>query len=265
MPNTPYDRGFNYPNVPSWFTMPGGMRAAEIAFGEMRSHRLPKPVQDKRKKSKEDAGIPTQPGKWWDAVSKSFKPIQKEPLVIQIVDIDMTPTSFKSHGEGFSKIDLYTVPRELEWGVASNWATIASIGRNNPFYHYTGSEDTLAFTIDWYSRQENRQDVIFYCKWLSARAKANGYFEDPHRLILVWGKEDLLFKDDIWILEKASYKLSGFQKQARMLPNQAFQDLVFKKVTPNQTDYDQVLGSIFPNQVDLVSGDVSSVEFNNYT
>ena len=230
----PLNRSWASIPTPPYYTLPGALKAAQIAMEQQKLHR----------KSQMKTKAPTARSHTTDTNFSRKMAINP----IEIVDIDMRPTSFKSHGKSFSKITLPTVPADLTIDPKPNWATIASIGRNNPFYHYTGSEDTLSFRIDWYSKMENRQDVIFYCKWLAARSKANGYYEDPHRILIVWGREDLLFKDELWIITKASYKLSQFQKQASMLPNQAYQDIELKKVTELNTDYDTLLGDIFPTQ-----------------
>ena len=241
----PFNVGFNYPIISEWYTMPGAMKAAEIAIGEMKSHRVPGALPDP--KDSEAAKLilaerkKTQSQPWTESQAQ-----KKEPHFIWIVDTDMGDTSFRGQGKSFRMIQLPTVPLELEFDPKPNWAIIASIGRNNPFYHYTGSEDTLSFKIDWYSKMENRQDVIFNCRWLAARSKANGYFEDPHRIMIIWGKESVLFQNSFWIVTKASYKLSQFQKQASMLPNQAYQEVELKRVTETNTDYDELLGNLFP-------------------
>jgi hypothetical protein len=241
----PLTSGINYPSLPNWVTAPGAMYALGIAMGELKSNRIPRPPSNPlntvaaKKIKAERAKSQSVPWSESQATKRKANPIS-------IVDIDMTPTSFASGGKSFDRITLPTVPLEVTYDPKPNWAVIASIARNSPFYHYTGSEDTLSFRIDWYSNMENRKDVIFYCRWLAARSKANGYYEDPHRVIIVWGEEDLLFSKDLWIVTNATYRLSQFQKQAGMLPNQAYQEVELKKVIPTNTDYDTILGSIMP-------------------
>lgn len=130
------------------------------------------------------------------------------------------------------KLRIQTVPIDVRVEPESNWVVIPSIGRNNPFYHYTGGEDTLSFTIDWYSVHPLRQDVINNCRWVESLSRANGYKEEPPRVLLVFGE---LFKYTTWIVQAAPYRLSLFDRESQMLPRQAYQDLVLKKVTDHST------------------------------
>lgn len=163
------------------------------------------------------------------------------PNPIYIIDIDADPKL----GKSYSYITLYTVPTEISFDPSANFSTIASIGRNAPFYHYTGSEDTLSFKLDWFAKDENRKDVIFNCRWLAAMSKSDGYYGDPHRVMVIWG-DGGLFANDLWIVTKATYKLSQFQKHQGMLPNQAYQDLELKKVIDTNTNLLDHMGDIIP-------------------
>jgi len=170
-----------------------------------------------------------------------------QPQSLIIIDYE----EWKSSGDrpqssktSYSYITLNTVPSELEFTPTPNYATIASIGRNAPFYHYTGSEDTLVFKLDWYAKEENRADVIRNCRWLATRSKSEGYYGDPHRVIIVWGDRGL-FATDTWVITKASYKLSQFQRHQGMLPNQAYQEVELKKVIETNTNYGDHAGIDF--------------------
>ncbi len=182
---------------------------------------------------------------------------------ISIVDIDFNPGEHKQTRH-YSYLQLPFIPDYLDYNPESNFAAIASFGRNNPFYQYLGSEDTLNFEVDWFSSQMNRQDVIFNCRWLEALTKSNGYSESPHRVKIVWGGEgtniqnigqtefndmNQLFQDSIWVLVSAKYRLTDFVRGYRLnnniistnlLPQQARQNLVFKKLT----DYNLTAGDI---------------------
>ena len=241
--NTPLNLNSGNVKVPEWMTFPGGLYAAGIAIDQFKQHRPvgqfhaldPEGARAKLMQEKGISGTPTLTN------VAAVNPIS-------IIDIDMPTSVLKSnklHG-GWEKIVLPTVPLELEYDPNPNWAVIASIGRNAPFYHYVGSEDSLSFKIDWYSKEDHRQDVIFYCRWLEARSKANSYYEDPHRIILVWGNDDLLFKDSVWIVAKATYKLSQFVKNRGMLPQQAYQEVTFKRVLKHNSDYPQIIGDLNP-------------------
>lgn len=166
---------------------------------------------------------------------------------IILVDIDHK-LGLNRGGRFYDRITLPTIPKELGYDPDPQWATIASLGRNAPFYHYTGSEDTLSFQIDWYSRRDDRRDVLYACRWVEALSKANGYQESPHRIMIIWGKDDKLFQNDLWIVHKASYKLSEFQKHRSMLPQQAYQEIVLKKVLTDNSNMAGIFGSAFTFQ-----------------
>lgn len=171
-----------------------------------------------------------------------------DPIIL--VDIDYykdnnTPTQRAAlvDGRESDRIVLPTVPLEIEFNPEPQWNTIASIGRNAPFYNYSGSEDTLTFKIDWYSTEEHKEDVIYACRWVEALTKSNGYKQDPHRIMVIWGKADRLFYRDIWIVFKAPYTMSQFQKHKSMLPQQAYQEIVLKKVLETNSETINVFNS----------------------
>lgn len=185
----------------------------------------------------------SEPG---DNYSKYSPGQDKEVLTDNILFIDIDANIPGSrYDKSYSTLILPTVPRELNYDSSPQWATIASIGRNAPFYNYSGSEDTLTFEIDWYSREDKRDDVIYACRWMEAMSKSDGYDGDPHRLVIEWGKGGELFKDDVWIVHKAAYRLTQFQKHRGMLPQQAYQEIVLKKVITKNTSSRQVMGSLF--------------------
>lgn len=172
---------------------------------------------------------------------------------ISIVDIDYQPDKHNSK-RYYSYIQLPFVPRELDYRMGSNFVGIASFGRNNPFYQFTGSEDTLTFEIDWFSKDNNREDVIFNCRWLEALTKGDSYDEVPHRVKIVWGKDNRLFDDSIWLLVDAPYRLSNFVRayydndknliSAGMLPQQAYQTVTFKRLTKLNRSSKEIIGNI---------------------
>lgn len=133
-----------------------------------------------------------------------------------------------NRGREVESLRIQVVPLEISVEPDAKWAVIPSIGRNNPFYQYTGGEDTISFTLDWYSISNLKDDVIEKCRWVQSLSRANAYDEPPSRVLLVYGK---LFRFSTWIVESAPYRLSLFNKQMGMLPQQAYQDLVLKRVT----------------------------------
>ena len=156
---------------------------------------------------------------------------------VSIIDIDVN-----GYNKGHRVIKLPFIPTELNYNVDSNFSAIKPIGRNNPKYHYTGSEDKLEFEIDWFSNDESREDVITNCRILEALSKGDGYNKPPHRVLLQWGTNDILFKDHIFIVTNASYRLLNFNKaqinqktgeveRTNMLPIQAYQRVSLARVT----------------------------------
>ena len=150
----------------------------------------------------------------------------------------------------YQAIRLQCRPNELNYTTTGTWAAVTSMGRNNPFRMYTGGEDSISLDINWYCNDpNNRGEVITKCRLLESWTKSNGYKASPPVLQLVWGGSGL-YKDDYWILESASYKLTHFQDRAlkdtevidlKLYPNYATQTLVFKKVTGINTNWSDIV------------------------
>lgn len=167
------------------------------------------------------------------------EPLRADIDKITIYDLDV-PTA-KIGERKYQYLELPFVPDEVSMDPASVFKAIASPGRNNPHYQFNGSEDTLEFTVQWFSKQENRKDVIQNCRWLEALTKADGYREDPHSVRIVWGRNATLFEKDKWLLVHAPYKLSQFINGYKdgngefvstdLLPQMAEQRLTFKRIT----------------------------------
>lgn len=170
-------------------------------------------------------------------------------------------------------IELQTIPKDLEVSSEGTWAVINSSGRNLPMYHYTGSETTLQFNISWYANDpKNPQDVLAKCRLLERWSKADGYEKAPPLLQIDWGTggifgnfntetgENMKGPRYYWILQSASYKLSGWQTDARILdPNSnqlipkpgytrrglkpclATQELIFKRVSARSITYSDII------------------------
>lgn len=128
------------------------------------------------------------------------------------------------------KLFLQTIPLELNYAPETSWAVIASPGRNTPLYQYTGAEDTLSFTINWYAEELNKEDVIRKAKWVEALGKNNGYDEKPHHIKFIFGK---LFQDAEWIVSAMPVKFSLFDRSEGMLPCLATQEITLKRINSN--------------------------------
>lgn len=181
-------------------------------------------------------------------------------------------------------------PDRLRVEPAATWAAVKSMGRNNPFYFYTGGEDTITFDISWYSVDEvHRDDVVNKCRLLESWARADGYSASPPTLRIQWGNSGL-FEDDLFILAAAPYELTHFQNASRMrwrrydnypdtgqritntvsrpynlklLPNCATQTLTFKRVTKNNRTWEEIIPASklqYTPGVIIDGGEVDSLE-----
>ena len=174
-------------------------------------------------------------------------------------------------------------PDRLRVEPAATWAAVKSMGRNNPFYFYTGGEDTITFDISWYSVDaDHRDDVVNKCRLL----EADGYSASPPTLRIQWGNSGL-FEDDLFILAAAPYELTHFQNASRMmrrydndpdtgqritntvsqpynlklLPN--CETLIFKRVTKNNRTWEEIIPASklqYTPGVIINGGEVDSLE-----
>lgn len=165
------------------------------------------------------------------------KGVQESDIRQEEIASDIEFIRIDEKGQKVESLKIQTVPLELEDQSTSSFPVIPSVGRNNPFYNYTGGEDILVMELDWYSNEGLRQDVIRNCTWVKSLTKANGYKEEPPRIILRFGN---LFKFERWIVTDAPFKLSLFDKELGMLPRQAFQRVTLKRVTNANTLTDDI-------------------------
>lgn len=98
---------------------------------------------------------------------------------VRIYNMTVNPTQY---------ITLQNRPPELDFRGETTWATIKSMGRNTPMYHFTGAEDIIQFNVSWYCNDpENPEEVINKCRLLEAWTKANGYQSAPPIVKIEWG------------------------------------------------------------------------------
>lgn len=152
----------------------------------------------------------------------------------------------KKPKEGLIKIQF--VPKEIDYRPESNFVAIKSMGRNNPFYHYTGAEDVVSFDISWFWNEEECEDVLRNCKKLEALTKNNGFDEEPHHVAILWNTK--MFGDATWLLVSAPYSLSqwnagyinksGNTVNTAMMPRYAIQKLTFKRIIPANTTSEDI-------------------------
>lgn len=173
-------------------------------------------------------------------------------------------------------VTLQNKPSEVHIDSNTSWSTVKSIGRNNPYQIYNGSEETVSFEVSWFCNSPtSRMDVITKCRLLETWSKSDGYNASPPTLDILWGNSegDHLFKGYSFILTSASYRLSNFQNVTRnysyspntfarnlqgegldespqkgyidlgLLPNVAVQTLVFKRVASHNLTHEDMMGA----------------------
>ena len=134
-------------------------------------------------------------------------------------------------------LGLMGLPRQMDYENKTAYATIAVPGRNNPHYHFTGSEDTLSFEISWWSEEDGRRDVIKKCKWVESMSKADGYNADPHLLRFKWGE---MFSKATWKVESVTTVYTQFHRERGYMPCCAVQTITLKRVTLSNTTLEQI-------------------------
>lgn len=196
-----------------------------------------------------------------DALGAEFQKSNKDNPSIPKNEIII----FNLHTSPYSSLVIQNRPTEVQVSPSSSWVAVRSMGRNNPFYMYTGGEDTLSFEISWYvSDPSHIEEVIAKCRILESWSKADAYNQAPPTLKISWGNSNLFGNYD-WILESCPYKLTHFQNAARdsigrldlskssgmasvgvidkqLYPACATQTLTFKKVTFDNSTWASQIG-----------------------
>ena len=167
---------------------------------------------------------------------------------VRIYNMTVNPTQY---------ITLQNRPPELDFRGETTWATIKSMGRNVPMYHFTGAEDIIQFNVSWYCNDpENPEEVINKCRLLEAWTKSNGYQAAPPIVKIEWGDSGI-FDNHNYILTSATYTLKNFQNgyrvrvpgkpatfgNGRLLPAAATQELIFKRVSAYNLSYGDFINS----------------------
>lgn len=157
----------------------------------------------------------------------------------------------------YQYIILQNRPSSLDFRGESTLATIKSMGRNTPMYHFTGSEDIIQFNISWFCNDpENPNEVLFKCRLLESWTKSNGYQAGPPILMIQWGNSGI-FINHKYILTSATYSLSNFRNAYRkrdsngkpsqeivslgLTPSTATQELIFKRVSSYNLSYQDLV------------------------
>lgn len=171
-----------------------------------------------------------------DSSHLNFGKVPKSKIVI--VDYD---------SDDLELVELQWIPKTISYKPQNKLVALASVGRNNPFYHYGGSEDSLEFTIDWFFTNDlSREKALKNARWVESLSKTNGYESGLHRIKLIWGTSGI-YANDLWLIAEAPYELSNWVdnglemvkanskylkiKQFGLLPQSVTQDILLKRVT----------------------------------
>lgn len=80
------------------------------------------------------------------------------------------------------------MPNELQRGNTGETNKIKTVARNNPFIGQSGVETDITFSLDFYSEQEDREDLMSRVKWLEGLTYSEAFNARPVRVRIVWGK-----------------------------------------------------------------------------
>ena len=161
----------------------------------------------------------------------------------------------------YQYIELQVRPQLVDFKGETSWASIKSMGRNTPMYHYTGAEDTVQFNTSWFRTDPDYPDeVINKCRVLESWSKSDGYKSSPPILLIQWGglSTDSLFDGQTFILISATYTLKNFNdtarvwdsnkgtltnnlKDSKLYPDTATQELIFKRVSASNLEYKDII------------------------
>lgn len=124
--------------------------------------------------------------------------------------------------EPFERLEIQFVPDEISTPRRADLARLQVVGRNNKLLHYTGGEQTFPLTLEFYSDEANRQDVIQKVEWLVSLTMNDGYQAAQRKVKVLFGD---LFPYHIWTVESVTPKYSHFDNKNGWLPMRAVVDL----------------------------------------
>lgn len=150
------------------------------------------------------------------------------------------------------KVEIYTIPYELSYESESSHAVIKAMGRNNPLYQFTGSEDRLEFEVIWYNKDGDKDQVIRNCRKLESFSKSDGY-RGKKLVTLIWGETNRLFADHTFVVLQAPYKITRFSRyhinknnvdgivtNDELMPVRAIQKVVLARVSSYNLTHEDI-------------------------
>ena len=170
----------------------------------------------------------------------------------------------ESGGTPYMYLDF--IPKALNFDVSSNLRSIGLVGVNYPHLHYTGSHETLSFSISWYDTMADQDRVAVKCRKLEALSKADGYSSGPKKIFIDWGKwestiadssydqdYDTLLGGHVYTVQSANYELKDFMQHRqsksqiinnKLRPLHATQELILKREAVQLTSKQIIDGTI---------------------
>lgn len=126
----------------------------------------------------------------------------------------------------FERLELQFVPETISNPREADISEVAIVGRNLPKTQHTGGRETLAMRLDFYSDEENRQDVKRKVDWLKSLTYNGGASGPARKVKLIWGD---LYKKETWVVKSVRPEYSNFSNMYGMLPQQAYVDIVLMR------------------------------------
>lgn len=124
------------------------------------------------------------------------------------------------------RLDIQFTPPDIQVDSRPTIATIQIVGRNTPRYQYIGGEPTIRLTLDFYANEVEGQDVVAKCRFLESLTASDGSEGPFQRVKMIFGD---LYKNDMWVVKSAPYRLFNFDESVGYLPKHATVELTLAK------------------------------------
>ena len=118
----------------------------------------------------------------------------------------------------FERVAFQFMPEKMQWKRNAKLQNIAIVGRNNDLYQYTGGGDSLSFSIDFFSDQQDRQDVQSKCNFLKSLAMKDGGYGPARNVKIVMGS---FLRTEVWLVKSVDVSYSNHDAQFNYLPIRA--------------------------------------------
>lgn len=137
----------------------------------------------------------------------------------------------------FERLDIFSMPNEINQNREANIATIDVVGRNNPITQVTGGNTTLSFSIDIIARDENKRDVLTKINWLkSLTYKGRNHVYPLVKLVIAD-----MYVNHIWLVKSCNVKIKNFDQTRNYIPTYASVDLTLQLANQNDLQREEIL------------------------